>query len=324
MDLTLKVIIVFLAVIILLLVVLIVSSLLSRKETHRQINHLGFENEQKLNNLRKTMNEQLEQVSKGMGEMQNLAQGVADLQKILSNVKTRGILGEIQLGAILEQILSPEQYEENINTKPGSRERVEFAVRLPGNEEEPIYLPIDSKFPGDAYLALVEAYEKGDKNLIDLMGKNLDNAIKKAAKDISEKYIEPPYTTNFAIMFLPFEGLYAEVVRRGLIEKLQNDYKINIAGPTNMAALLNTIQMGFKTIAIKNNTSLVWETLSLVKNEFDKFDQVLLNTQARLTQTNAELDKLIGVRTRSINKALSKLSKLEGNDIKKDIDIFEE
>lgn len=258
----------------------------------------------------KLVSERLEQVYRGLGEMQTLASGVGDLKKVLSNVKTRGILGEIQLGAILEQILSPDQYEENIKTKPHGTERVEFAIKLPGDESGVVYLPIDAKFPGDTYTKLVEAYDSGTPSDIEEAVKNLEKAIKKAAKDIHEKYVEPPATTDFAIMFLPFEGLYAEVVRRGLIETLQRDYKINIAGPTTMAAILNSLQMGFKTLAIQKHSSEVWNVLGAVKTEFDKFGTVLATTQQRITQANAELDKLIGTRTRSIQRKLSSVATL--------------
>ncbi|MFV0504312.1 MAG: DNA recombination protein RmuC, partial [Lachnospirales bacterium] len=203
----------------------------------------------------KMVSERLEQVYKGLGEMQTLATGVGDLKKVLSNVKTRGILGEIQLGAILEEILSNEQYDENIKTKSSGNERVEFAVKMPGEGKSTVYLPIDAKFPGDAYVALIDAYDEGDKSKIDVTSKALETAIKKAAKDIRDKYVEPPYTTDFAIMFLPFEGLYAEVVRTGLVEVLQREFKVNIAGPTTMAALLNSLQMGFKTLAIQKHSS---------------------------------------------------------------------
>ncbi|MGN1133057.1 MAG: DNA recombination protein RmuC, partial [Oscillospiraceae bacterium] len=206
--------------------------------------------EDKMNRSFKMVSERLEQVYKGLGEMQNLASGVGDLKKVLSNVKTRGILGEIQLGAILEEILTPEQYDKEVPTIPGSSNHVEFAVKLPGNSEgEHIYLPIDSKFPGDTYAALQDAYESGNADAVKLAYKNLEAIIKKCAKDIKDKYICPPYTTNFAIMFLPFEGLYAEVVNHGLVETLQRDYSVNIAGPSTMAALLNSLQMGFKTLA---------------------------------------------------------------------------
>lgn len=266
----------------------------------------------------KLVSERLEQVYKGLGEMQSLASGVGDLKKVLSNVKTRGILGEIQLGAILEQILSKEQYEENIRTKSSGSERVEFAIKLPGDNDGIVYLPIDAKFPGDAYTRLVDAYETGNSIEVEEAAKNLERAIKRAAKDIHEKYVEPPATTDFAIMFLPFEGLYAEVVRRGMVEILQREYKISIAGPTTMAALLNSLQMGFKTLAIQKHSSQVWDVLGAVKTEFDKFGGVLEATQQRINQANSELDKLIGTRTRSIQRKLrgvTGLSDLESNNI---------
>lgn len=250
------------------------------------------------------VSERLEQVYKGLGEMQNLASGVGDLKKVLSNVKTRGILGEIQLGAILEQMLSPEQYDENIPTKKGSTERVEYAIKLPGDEDGVVYLPIDAKFPADTYTKLVDAYETGNPEEIEAAVKMLERAIKTFAKSIHDKYIEPPQTTDFGIMFLPFEGLYAEVVRRGMVETLQREYKINIAGPTTMAALLNSLQMGFKTLAIQKHSSEVWNVLGAVKTEFEKFGDVLTATQQRISQANAELDKLIGTRTRKIQSKL--------------------
>ena len=251
----------------------------------------------------KMVSERLEQVYKGLGEMQTLATGVGDLKKVLSNVKTRGILGEIQLGAILKEILAPEQYEENVVTVPSSRNPVEFAVKMPSGDGF-VYLPIDSKFPGDAFYELQSAYESGDAELIKTALSTLLSRIKGFAKDIHDKYIEPPYTTDFAIMFLPFEGLYAEVVNQGLVEQLQNTYKVNIAGPSTMAALLNSLQMGFKTLAIQKRSVEVWNILSSVKTEFDKFGDVLEATQTRLEQANKELDKLVGVRTRAIQKRL--------------------
>ena len=251
----------------------------------------------------KMVSERLEQVYKGLGEMQTLAVGVGDLKKVLSNVKTRGILGEIQLGAILKEILSPEQYEENVVTVPSSRNPVEFAVKMPSGDGF-VYLPIDSKFPGDAFYELQSAYESGDAELIKTALSTLLTRIKGFAKDIHEKYVEPPYTTDFAIMFLPFEGLYAEVVNQGMVEQLQNTYKVNIAGPSTMAALLNSLQMGFKTLAIQKRSVEVWNILSSVKTEFDKFGDVLEATQTRLEQANKELDKLVGVRTRAIQKRL--------------------
>ena len=263
--------------------------------------------EEKMNKSFSLVNERLEQVYKGLGEMQSLAIGVGDLKKVLSNVKTRGILGEIQLKNILSEILSPEQYEENIATKKGSKNVVEFAIKLPADDDSVVYLPIDSKFPGDTYANLRDAIEKGDKDEIDASVKVLVATIKSEAKDIHDKYIDPPNTTEFAIMFLPFEGLYSEVVNRGLVEILQRDYKVNIAGPSTMAALLNSLQMGFKTLAVQKRSAEVWEVLGGVKQEFDKFNDVLILTQQRLDQANKELDKLVGVRTRQIQRKLKNI-----------------
>ena len=260
------------------------------------------------------VNERLEQVYKGLGEMQTLASGVGDLKKVLSNVKTRGILGEIQLQAILEEILAPEQYEMNVATKKGSRDVVEFAIKLPADDNRVVYLPIDSKFPGDKYAQLMDAYEEGDPSKIAFAQRELDIIIKKSAKDIHDKYIDVPNTTEFAIMFLPFEGLYAEVVRRGFVESLQRDYKINIAGPTTMAALLNSLQMGFRTLAIQKRSSEVWDVLGAVKSEFDKFAGVLENAQNKLNLAQKELDNLVGVRTRQIQKKLDKVVSLENSE----------
>jgi len=331
-------------------------------DLNNRFSHMAVENEQKLENIRGTMekkitdltadnnkqleqmratvdeklqktledrigqsfrlvSERLEQVYKGLGEMQNLASGVGDLKKVLSNVKTRGILGEVQLSAILEQILAPDQYEENVRTKSTGSERVEFAVKLPGDGDGIVWLPIDAKFPGDAYGALVDAYESGDAAAVELAAKNLERVIKSEARDIHDKYVEPPYTTDFAIMFLPFEGLYAEVVRRGLLEVLQREYKINIAGPTTMAALLNSLQMGFKTLAIQKHSSEVWDVLGAVKTEFDKFGNVLEATQARINQANAELDKLIGTRTRSIQRKLRGVTSLPDREAAQLLDV---
>lgn len=263
----------------------------------------------------KLVSERLEQVYKGLGEMQNLAAGVGDLKKVLSNVKTRGILGEVQLGAILEQILSPDQYETDVKTRPGSTERVEFAVKLPGDDDGgPVWLPIDAKFPGDAYARLNDAYETGDKALIDAAYKNLEKVIKSEAKDIKTKYVEPPYTTDFAIMFLPFEGLYAEVVRHGLIEVLQKEYKVNIAGPTTMAALLNSLQMGFRTLAIQKHSSEVWEVLGAVKTEFNNFGNVLEKARSRIKQADDELEKLIGTRTNAIIRKLRSVEAIDSSE----------
>ena len=262
----------------------------------------------------KMVSERLEQVYKGLGEMQTLASGVGDLKKVLSNVKTRGILGEIQLGAILREILSPEQYEENVVTVKGSRNPVEFAVKMPKGDGF-VYLPIDSKFPGDAFFDLQTAYESGDAAAVSAAKNVLFSRIKSFAKDIHDKYIEPPYTTDFAIMFLPFEGLYAEAVNSGMVETLQNTYKVNIAGPSTMAALLNSLQMGFKTLAIQKRSVEVWSVLSSVKTEFDKFGQVLEATQNRLDQANRELDKLVGVRTRAIQRKLKDVEALENSEL---------
>lgn len=271
--------------------------------------------EEKMSESFKLVSERLEQVYKGLGEMQTLAVGVGDLKKVLSNVKTRGILGEIQLGAILKEILSPEQYEENVVTVPDSKNPVEFAVKMP-KENGFVYLPIDSKFPGDAFYDLQNAYEEGDSEKIKAAMSVLMTRIKAFAKDIHDKYIEPPHTTDFAIMFLPFEGLYAEVVNQGMVEVLQNTYKVNIAGPSTMAALLNSLQMGFKTLAIQKRSVEVWNVLSAVKGEFDKFGSVLEATQNRLMQANNELDKLVGTRTRAIQRKLKDVEALE--DIKTD------
>lgn len=260
--------------------------------------------EEKMNKSFSLVNERLEQVYKGLGEMKTLAVGVGDLKKVLSNVKTRGILGEIQLGAILSEILSKEQYEENIATKKGSKNVVEFAIKLPSDGAGTVYLPIDSKFPGDTYSALREAVESGDRQSIESAKKALVQRIKGEAKDIHDKYIDPPNTTEFAIMFLPFEGLYSEVVNMGLVEVLQREYKVNIAGPSTMAALLNSLQMGFKTLAVQKRSAEVWKILGGVKTEFDKFNDVLVMTQQRLDQANKELDKLVGVRTRQIQRQL--------------------
>ena len=267
--------------------------------------------ENKLNKSFETVSKQLQQVYKGLGEMQNLAVGVGDLKKVLSNVKTRGILGEIQLSAILKEILSPEQYEENVATKKGGRNVVEFAIKLPADDDNFVYLPIDSKFPGDTYAKLVDAMNSGNKEEIEVCSKNLLRTIKSEAKDIHDKYISPPNTTEFAIMFLPFEGLYAEVVNLGMVEVLQREYKVNVAGPSTMGALLNSLQLGFKTLAVQKRSAEVWQILNDVKREFDTFADVLEKTQTRLNQANTELDKLVGVRTRKIQSQLSKVQKLE-------------
>lgn len=263
----------------------------------------------------KMVNDRLQEVYTGLGEMKTLATGVGDLKKVLSNVKTRGIVGEYQLGTIIEEILTKEQYEENVITKKGSMNRVEYAIKLPGGEDGScVYLPIDAKFPGDTYSQLVDAYESGDNDAIVVAQAALETRIKGCAKDICDKYIDPPYTTDFAIMFLPFEGLYAEVVRKGLIDTLQRQYRINIAGPTTFAALLNSLQMGFKTLAIQKRSSEVWNVLGAVKTEFTRFETVLTAAQKRIEQTGEELDKLIGVRTRKINSKLREVSELPSGE----------
>lgn len=258
-----------------------------------------------------TVSQQLEQVYKGLGEMQHLASDVGGLKQVLSGVKTRGILGEIQLGAILEEILSPEQYDTNVATIPESRERVEFAVKLPGSDGGRVYLPIDSKFPGDTYMHLQEAAASGNPQAVAEARKALETVLKKSAKDIRDKYVEPPYTTTFGILFLPFEGLYAEVVNMGMIEVLQKEYSINVAGPSTMAALLNSLQMGFRTLAIQKRSSEVWQVLGAVKTEFTKFEDVMQKMQGHLQQTSKDLDTLMGTRTRAINRKLRDVQQLE-------------
>lgn len=266
--------------------------------------------EDKLQKSFSLVSRQLEQVYRGLGEMRNLAAGVGDLKKVLSNVKTRGILGEIQLGAILEQIMAPGQYVENVATRPGSSDRVEFALRLPGSEDEEVLMPIDAKFPVDAYSALLDAYDAGDKAAVEQAAKELDKRVRGFAKDIHDKYLAPPHTTDFGVMFLPVEGLYAEVVRYGTAERIQRDYKIVVAGPTTMAALLNSLQMGFKTLAIQKRSSEVWKVLGGVKTEFDNFGKVLAMAQQRLEQTSKELESLVGVRTRQIQRQLGHLTQM--------------
>ncbi len=303
-------------------------------QSSRQLETMREDNARQLDEMRKTVDEKLqktldarleqsfaqvsqrlEQVYRGLGEMQTLAAGVGDLKKVLSNVKTRGILGELQLGAILEQILSPEQYAANVCTRPGSQNVVEYAVRLPGDQNGTVWLPIDAKFPGDCYAELMDAYEAGDPDRITAAGRALEARIKASAKDIRDKYIDPPNTTDFAIMFLPFEGLYAEVVRRGMIEGLSRDYKINIAGPTTMAALLNSLQMGFRTLAIQKRSGEVWQVLGAVKTEFSKFHGVLEKAQDRLRLANNELDQLIGTRTRAIERRLREVQEVAPGDL---------
>lgn len=267
--------------------------------------------EERLGQSFQIVSERLEAVQKGLGEMQNLATGVGDLKKVLSNVKTRGVLGEIRLGNILEQIMAPEQYEANVKTKSGSNDHVEFAIKLPGKDDDgkQVYLPIDAKFPQEDYIRLQNAYDAGDLPAIDSATRSLTNSIKKFAKDIHSKYIDPPNTTDFGIMFLPIEGLFAEVVRQpDLVAQLQRDYKIIITGPTTLAAMLNSLQMGFKTLAIQKRSSEVWTILGAVKTEFNKFGDVLEKAQKKINEANKEIDTLVGTRTRMM---MSKLKKVE-------------
>ena len=266
--------------------------------------------EKRISESFKTVSSQLEQVYKGLGEMQSLANDVGGLKKIMSGVKTRGNLGEYQLAAILAEILAPEQYATNVATVPKSSERVEFAVKLP-HEDGTVYLPIDSKFPAETYAQLRDAQESGDRRAVEAAYKNLEAVIKSEAKDIRTKYVAVPYTTNFAIMFLPAEGLYAEVVSRGMVEVLQRDYQVNVAGPSTMAALLNSLQMGFKTLAIQQKSNYAWEVLGAVKTEFGKFEDSLTKMQRYLDSTSKELDNLITTRSNQMSKRLRDVERLD-------------
>ena len=268
----------------------------------------------------KAVSGQLEQVYKGLGEMQTLAAGVGDLKKILGNVKTRGILGEVQLSALLSEILAPEQYLENAVTVPGSSARVEFAVRMPGEEGHPVLMPVDSKFPADAYMALQDAYESADPARVKEAGAQLESRHKSFAKDIRDKYISPPDTTAFGVMFLPFEGLYAEAVNRGMVEALQREYGVSIAGPSTMAALLNALQMGFRSVALSRRSQEVWRLLGAVRTEFDRFAEVLASTQKRLQLAGDDLDKLVGARTRAISRKLREVERLDPDSAREALD----
>ncbi|MBP3636760.1 MAG: DNA recombination protein RmuC [Clostridia bacterium] len=260
--------------------------------------------DKRLNDSFAQVSQRLEQVYKSLGEMQSLAVGVGDLKKVLTNVKTRGIWGEMQLGSLLSAMLSPSQYDENVAVVPGSQERVEFAVRLPGKESDVLYLPIDSKFPQEDYLRLMEASQSGDAAAADIARKALIQRMKQEAKRIAGKYIAPPYTTDFAIMFLPIEGLYAEVVQTpDLCESLQREHRIVVAGPSTFSALLNALQMGFRTLAIEKRSSEVWTLLGAVKNDFDKFAETLEKTRQRLVQATESIDTAF-TRTRSIQRRL--------------------
>ena len=266
--------------------------------------------EKRISESFKTVSSQLEQVYKGLGEMQSLASDVGGLKKIMSGVKTRGNLGEYQLAGILAEILAPEQYATNVATVPKSSERVEFAVKLP-HEDGTVYLPIDSKFPAETYAQLRDAQESGDRKAVEAAYKNLEAVIKSEAKDIRTKYVAVPYTTNFAIMFLPSEGLYAEVVGRGMVEVLQRDYQVNVAGPSTMAALLNSLQMGFKTLAIQQKSNYAWEVLGAVKTEFGKFEESLTKMQRYLDSTSRELDTLITTRSNQMQRKLREVERLD-------------
>ncbi|MFV0545036.1 MAG: DNA recombination protein RmuC [Bacteroides sp.] len=278
--------------------------------------------------LQKTLNErigqsfeivrsQLENVQKGLGEMKSLAQDVGGLKKVLSNVKMRGTFGEVQLGALLEQMMSPEQYDANVKTKKSGSEFVEFAIKLPGKDDDQttVYLPIDAKFPKDVYEQYYDAFEAGDAALMESSGKQLETTIKKMAKDIHDKYVDPPFTTDFAILFLPFESIYAEVIRRtALIETLQKEYKVVVTGPTTLGAILNSLQMGFRTLAIQKRTGEVWNVLGAVKTEFGKFGGLLEKVQKNLQNAGDQLEEVIGKRTRAIERKLRQVEKLPDHE----------
>ncbi len=264
-----------------------------------------------------TVGKQLIEVQKGLGEMQSLAQDVGGLKKVLSNVKDRGGVGEIQLEMLLEQILAPEQFDSNVKTKLGSNDLVEFAIKLPGKDDmnSVVYLPIDAKFPRDVYEKVVDAFETADTTVIDAANKDLENTIKKMAKDIRDKYIDPPHTTDFAIMFLPFEGIYAEVIRRSnLLEQLQREFKVIVTGPTTLAAILNSLQMGFRTLAIQKRSSEVWKILGAVKTEFEKFGGLLEKAQKQIISAGETIDQLKGTRTRAIQRQLRDVQVLPGTE----------
>lgn len=291
------------------------------KSTEKRLDEMRLMVEEK---LQKTLNErigqsfelvrtQLENVQRGLGEMKTLAEDVGGLKKVLGNVKTRGTFGEIQLGALLEQMLSPEQYEANVKTRKNATEFVEFAIKLPGkdNGKDIVYLPIDAKFPKDVYEQYIDAYEEGDAALMESTSKQLEITVKRMAKDIRDKYIEPPFTTDFAIMFLPFENIYAEVIRRtALVETLQKDLKVVVTGPTTLGAILNSLQMGFRTLAIQKRTSEVWSVLGAVKTEFGKFGGMLEKVQKNLQSAGDQLEEVMGKRTRAIERKLRQVEAL--------------
>lgn len=292
-----------------------------RADNNRKLDEIRVTVDEKLQSTLQTriaesfrsVSAQLEQVYKGLGEMQNLANDVGSLKRVLSGVKTRGILGEVQLGAILKEMLAPAQYAENVATVPGSANRVEFAVRLPG-QEGTVWLPIDAKFPGDTYAHLLDAQNNGDAAAVANARRALQVVLRQEAKDIHDKYIEVPHTTNFGILFLPVEGLYAEVVSTGISDALQREFQITVAGPSTMAALLNALQMGFRTLAIQQRSGEVWQVLGAVKTEFEKFGAGLQQMQRHLTQTGNDLEELIGTRSRAINRKLASVQQLEPTD----------
>lgn len=263
------------------------------------------------------VSKQLENVQKGLGEMQTLAQDVGGLKRVLSNVKIRGTIGEVQLSMLLEQILAPDQYDANVKTKPGSDKLVEFAVKLPGRAEgdESVYLPIDAKFPKDVYEQLLDAYESGDLQRVETTSRILEQTIRSMAKDIRDKYLAPPHTTDFGIMFLPFESIYGEVTRRAaLLEQLQQEYHVIVTGPTTLAAILNSLQMGFRTLAIQKRSSEVWRILGGVKAEFEKFGGLLEKAQKNLQTANNQLEEVMGKRTRAIQRQLRSVEALPAKE----------
>jgi len=263
------------------------------------------------------VSKQLENVQKGLGEMQTLAQDVGGLKRVLSNVKIRGTIGEVQLSMLLEQILAPDQYDVNVKTKPGSDKLVEFAVKLPGRAEgdESVYLPIDAKFPKDVYDQLLDAYESGDLQRVETTSRVLEQTIRGMAKDIRDKYLAPPHTTDFGIMFLPFESIYGEVTRRAaLLEQLQQEYHVIVTGPTTLAAILNSLQMGFRTLAIQKRSSEVWRILGGVKAEFEKFGGLLEKAQKNLQTANNQLEEVMGKRTRAIQRQLRSVEALPAKE----------
>ncbi len=279
--------------------------------------------EKRLGESFKQVSERLEQVHKGLGEMQTIASGVGDLKKVLSNVKTRGVLGEYQLGNILEQILTPDQYSRNVSTKKGSQAHVEFAIRLPGkNTDEEVWLPVDSKFPIESYELLLAAYDQGNPEQIEAAQKIMIKSVEGFAKDISEKYLDPPHTTDFGIMFLPVESLYAEVLRHpGLFETLQRSYRITVTGPTTLSALLNSLQMGFRTLAVQKRSSEVWKVLGAVKAEFETFADHLKKVRKQLDTATGTLDKLQTTRTNQIERKLRTVEILDAHETKEVLEL---